>query len=132
MAKILIVDDNAMIREVLRIVLEGASHTVEDAEDGDVALSRDLAGFDLVITDLFMPRVPGFDVIKAAVAAGIPTVAVSGGDRYSGEDPLVTAIGLGASLALRKPFGAAQLVQGVRDCLGGTLPEARVIEYVRV
>lgn len=131
MAKILIVEDNAMIREILRIVLESATHTVEEADDGDVALDRGLARFDLVITDLFMPRIHGFDVIKAAVAAGIPTVAVSGGDRCSGEDPLVTALDLGACLAFRKPFAAAQLMQGVRDCLGGTVAQARVIEYAR-
>lgn len=131
MAKILVVDDNDMIREVLRIVLESAKHTVDEAEDGAEALDHNLADFDLVITDLLMPRVPGFDVIKAAVAAGIPTVAVSGGDRLGGEDPLATALDLGACLAFRKPFGAGPLLQGITECLSGTPPQPKVIEYTR-
>lgn len=131
MAKILVVDDNAMIREVLRLVLESANHAVEEAEDGDIALGRDLPGFDLVITDLYMPRVSGFDVVRGAVAAAVPTIAVSGGDRLSGEDPLVVALDLGAQLALRKPFSAAQVLQGVAECIGGGHRNPRVIEYTR-
>ena len=131
MAKILIVDDNALNREVLRLVLEGGDHLIEEAEDGDIALAFDLSAFDLVLTDIFMPHVSGYEVIGGAVAAGVPVVAVSGGDRLSGEDPLVEALNRGALLALRKPFSGAQVLGAVAECIAGTPPRPRVIEYVR-
>lgn len=131
MAKILVVDDNYMIRDVLRLVLQSAGHAVDEAADGDIALQSDLSGFDLVVTDLYMPHVSGFEVISEAVAAGVRTMAVSGGDRMGSEDPLVTALDLGAVLALRKPFSPMQILQGVTECLADNRPCPRVIEYGR-
>ena len=130
MARILIVEDNEMCRKVLRMVLETVDHAVEEAADGDIALLCDLATFDLVITDICMPNVSGFDVIKAVTTVGVPIVAVSGGDRLSGDDPLATALALGAALALRKPYSMPQILSSVEECLGGA-PSPRVIEYAR-
>ena len=131
MARILIVEDDAMNRQVIRTLLECGDHVVEEVDDGDQALQQDLSTFDLVITDLYMPRVSGFEVILGAVAAGVPTIAVSGGDRLSGMDPLVVALEKGAVLALRKPYSAPQLLRGVAECLGTEAPHPRVIEYHR-
>lgn len=131
MAKILVVDDNTMIRELLRVVLESGGHVVEEASDGDVALQFDLAGFDMVLTDICMPRVSGFEVVRGAVAARVPTIAISGGDRLSGQDPLVEALGLGAMLALRKPFSVPQVLKSIAECLGGSPPSPAVIEFYR-
>jgi DNA-binding response OmpR family regulator len=131
MARILIVEDSSMIREFLRMLLESAGYVVEEADDGDTALQHDLKGFDLVISDIFMPRVCGFDVIRQAVVAGVPSIAVSGGDRFTGQDPLVTALDLGAALALRKPFSVPQLLQGVADTLVRRPSMPRVVEYAR-
>ncbi len=131
MARILIVDDTPMNRDLLRLILHSESHVVEEASDGDIALQLDLTGFDLVITDIFMPHVSGFEVIRHAAAARVPSMAVSGGDRLGGQDPLVTALELGAVLAFRKPFSPPRLLREVANCLADTLPPPMVIEYGR-
>ena len=131
MARILIVDDNSMNRDLMRVVLHSERHVVEEADDGDIALQFDLAGFDLVITDIVMPRVSGFEVIRHAAAVRVPTIAVSGGDRLGGQDPLAVALELGATLAFRKPFLPTRLLSEVANCLGGKLPPPKIIYYGR-
>lgn len=131
MARILIVDDNGMIRQLMRLILESGDHVVEEAADGELALRHELSGFDLVITDLYMPKVSGFEVIGRARAAGIRAIAVSGGDRLGGQDPLAAALEQGAALALRKPFSVPALLPLVEECLGADPPSPRVIEYSR-
>jgi CheY-like chemotaxis protein len=131
MARILIVDDNAMNRDLLRLWLQRDKHSIEEASDGDIALRYDLTSFDLVITDIVMSRISGYEVIRSAAAAGITTIAVSGGDRLTGQDPLAAAVELGATLAFRKPFSGPRLLTAVADCLAGVVPTSRVVEYSR-
>jgi two-component system, chemotaxis family, chemotaxis protein CheY len=65
MAKILIVDDSAMSRRILRRILEGASHSVIEADDGMVAIEKYfLEKPDLVMLDLIMKGISGMEVLQ--------------------------------------------------------------------
>ena len=65
MAKVLIVDDSAMSRRILRGILEGGGHEVVEADEGMVALEKYfLDKPDLVLLDLNIPRLNGRDVLK--------------------------------------------------------------------
>ncbi len=83
-AKILVVDDDPDMREALQIILESAGHTVVMAEDGEQCLSKlKEARPDLLILDLLMPKMDGFEVCKAlkdprhAKYAGMPIIILS-------------------------------------------------------
>jgi len=121
MARILIIDDNAELRSMLRIALAGAGHQIEEAENGVVGLQRyKERPFDLVITDILMPEKEGFETIRELRAAdpNVRIVAISGGLPNAHFDPLPLASLLGARKTLAKPFDIAQLlkvVQGVLD-----------------
>ena len=70
MEKILVVDDEQGLRDVLSIMLKRAGYAVTAASDGDEAIAQvQKEIFDLVITDLKMPRVGGLEVLKAVKAA---------------------------------------------------------------
>ncbi len=83
-AKILVVDDDPDMREALQIILESAGHTVVMAEDGEQCLSKlKEEQPDLLILDLLMPKMDGFEVCKAlkdprhAKYAGMPIIILS-------------------------------------------------------
>jgi DNA-binding NtrC family response regulator len=105
---ILVADDEENIRHFLRQLLAAAGHTVMDvgsAREASEHLQRQ--AFDLVITDVLMPDGDGIDLItdvkKRQPQARI--VAMSGGGRYlEGSDYLKLATGLGAHVAIMKPF----------------------------
>jgi two-component system, chemotaxis family, chemotaxis protein CheY len=116
-AKILVVDDNAAIRQVFEIVLGRAGYDVTEAVDGVDALEKLEAGcFDLVITDLALPRVSGLQVIRWIKQTGCcPVVAMTAHWQTSG---LTTeAEELGCDGLLAKPFDQRQLVELVAEQL---------------
>ncbi|MGE5503675.1 MAG: response regulator transcription factor [Actinomycetota bacterium] len=119
MASILIVEDDPLVRNSLRFIIEAGGHVVTEAEDGSVALKAPLADYDLVITDILMPEVSGIEVIRAlrALPAPPPIIAMSGGNRLDGDDPLEVALASGALVAMRKPFSAKDLMAAVSRCL---------------
>jgi CheY-like chemotaxis protein len=118
MASILIVEDDPLVRSSLRIILESFGHAVEDAEDGTVALTMDHSSFDVVITDILMPGISGVEFIGALRAKGFDAgiVAMSGGNRLGGVDPLEQALAAGADMAMRKPFSARELLAALEKC----------------
>jgi len=82
MAEILVVEDNAAVRMAYRLLLKAAGHGVSEAADGDEAIAKLGVGvFDLVITDLWMPGIDGFQVIAEAKRRSpqTPVLAVTGG-----------------------------------------------------
>jgi DNA-binding response OmpR family regulator len=122
MARILVVDDDHVLRGALRMFLEAAGYDVIDAADGDAALRLyGEQGADLVLMDIFMPELDGLEVIRAMHAA-IPRpqiVAMSGGGRFGQIEILKTAAAFGAALTLRKPFESRDLLAAIRELLGG-------------
>lgn len=113
--RILLIDDDAQVRSVLKRALESAGHDVDLAENGERVGERLVRhGADLVITDIFMPDVDGFEAIKALRAAhpGLPIIVMSGGTLGSA-DWLKVARLLGASEVLEKPVAVAALLEAV-------------------
>jgi DNA-binding response OmpR family regulator len=103
---VLVVDDDAVIRQVLRAALEGAGHTVAEAPDGPAALARIGArGVDLVLLDLMLPGMDGREVCRQvrATARGLylPIIMVTAlgadEDRHAG-------FAAGADDYVAKPF----------------------------
>ena len=125
MARILLVDDDPMIRVTLPLALNVQGHDAVAAEDGGQALRlMRQESIDLVLTDVLMPNVDGLEVVRA-VRKEFPTtavVAMSGGSaRLAGSDALELARHMGAHGLLAKPFTEQQL----RDVIGKAL-EAKV------
>ena len=86
MARILVVDDELMIRDLLAHVLMGAGHEVRTAENGLAAqkLCR-ILGFDLLITDIIMPEMDGMELIQEMQQhyPQMKILAISGGEMFS-------------------------------------------------
>ena len=118
---ILIIEDDAIMREALAEWLEAAGYGVRKAADGSAGLAAvKFAAPTLVITDIYMPGTNGAMVI-AELKRGqpdIPVIAISGlfnsGHGMDADD----AIALGAARALAKPFKRGELLQAVADLLG--------------
>jgi two-component system, OmpR family, response regulator len=119
MASVLVVDDDAHIREVARFALARAGHAVELAHDGEVAHARlERGGIDLVVLDVLMPELDGFALCRRLrVGSRVPIVFLSSrgeeGDRVLGLD-------LGADDYLAKPFSPRELVARVAAVLRRT------------
>ncbi len=104
--RVLVVDDNAMNRDVLTRRLQRGGHAVEAVEDGESALARlRLRAFDLVLLDVTMPGISGYEAlarIKAdAVLQHVPVVMISA---ISESESVVKCLELGADDYLTKPF----------------------------
>ena len=125
MARILVMDDDALLRGALRVALEAAGYEVLEAADGDAGLRLQREqGADLVLVDIFMPQRDGLEVIRA-LRAETPQpkiVAMSGGGRTGQVEVLRAAAGLGASRTLLKPFEPRALLQVIRELLGERAP----------
>ena len=104
MEKILVVDDEQGLRDVLSIMLKRAGYAVTVASDGDEAIAQvQKEIFDLVITDLKMPRVGGLEVLKAVKAASPDTVVLMI-TAFASADSAVEAMKHGAYDYLTTPF----------------------------
>lgn len=117
--KILIIDDEEGIRQMMRLALEKAGYEVLDAPDGRDGLKIYRQSLpDLVITDIFMPGMEGLETIMALRRENrnIKIIAISGGGT-NGFDYLPTAIKLGALRAVAKPFTQRDLLGAVHDLL---------------
>lgn len=116
MALILVIDDDAALRRMIRLALEAADHEVLEAEDGarGMALLGSRAP-DLLVTDILMPTKEGIETIREvrALKPELPIVAISGGGRFDGPELLGMARTFGADVALAKPFRPVQLIQAV-------------------
>lgn len=120
--RILVIDDDKLLRQTIRRMLESAGHQVIEAEDGLAGVAA-FAKFpvDAVVTDIIMPRKEGVETIREIRMAN-PTlriVAMSGGGRNQNKEFLRIAEKLGASATLAKPFRKEQLLA----CLEGREPQ---------
>jgi DNA-binding NtrC family response regulator len=117
MAEILIVEDKASLREMLRLTLENAGYSVDEATDGaDARRKLNESRYTLVITDLKMPRADGLEVLRAAKAADAET-AVIVLTAYGTVDEAVQAMKEGAYEFLQKPVDSRHLLLLVEHAL---------------
>lgn len=116
MATILIIDDQAPIRTLLRTVLESVGHTVCEAENGrnGLLLYRE-RGADLIITDIAMPEMNGLDLIVALSQGSLNVKVIAMSGEQGSEDNLLAAQLLGVRHTLQKPFSMKQLLNTVHD-----------------
>ena len=116
MTRVLVIDDDASVRNVLRRMLEQEGYDVAEAATGDDGLAYcEWAVPDVVITDLFMPNTGGLEVIRK-IAAGYPgtkTIAVTGCALGSKEDLAAVAREQGASEVLLKPVDQDDLLGAI-------------------
>ncbi len=121
MATILLVDDEDLLREGVREILEMSDHTVIEAGDGQQALEKfAVNNVDLVITDVVMPNMDGVDFVTKLreLFPEVPILTISGGSRVvSARFGLDSALLSGANASLTKPFNAKQLLEKVSQLL---------------
>ncbi len=116
MATILIIEDDAEIRDLIQRLLEKEGYDVDVAKNGVEGIEAFRAGFpDVVITDLFMPCQDGIETIKEIrnINAETKILAISGGGPYSPKIHLKRAHGAGAAETLAKPFAPSDLLNAV-------------------
>lgn len=122
MSRILVIDDQASARGLIRGLLEGAGHAVVEAPDGRHAVEvLSSSPFDLVITDVLMPDVDGLEVVRHVkqTNARIPVLVVSAGWKDHAIDLLSMAKKLGADRTLSKRQIRTGLLATVSEMLAG-------------
>jgi excisionase family DNA binding protein len=120
--RVLVVDDEPTIRDLVARALETASYEVDTAADGQAAVRRlDEEVYDLLITDLKMPGMDGLTVIREARrrAGDMPVVIITGN---STEASAIEAINLGVSGYLTKPFRMPRILAVAARALGQPVP----------
>ena len=116
--RILVVDDESSMRELLSKTLSLAEYDVDTAPDGRSALERlRLYPYDLLIADLKMPGIDGLHVIREArrMKAALPVIIITG---YSTESAAIEAVNLGVSAYLTKPFRLPQVLAAAAKAMG--------------
>lgn len=108
MARVLVVEDDSSLRTVIRLVLEGAGHEVEEAPNGEAAVAALVAAVpDVVVADMTMPRMGGTALIErmraTSATASVPVIVLTG-RRDAQPD---------ADAVLVKPFEPADLLKVV-------------------
>jgi CheY-like chemotaxis protein len=122
---ILVIEDDAIMREVLAEWLEAAGYGVRKAADGRAGLAAvKLAAPALAITDIYMPGTSGAVVITQLKQTypKMPIIAISGLFNSRHGMDADAAIALGAARALAKPFKRSDLLRAVADLLGAPTP----------
>lgn len=119
-ARILLIDDDPLIREIGAAMLTGAGHSVTTAEDGAAGLQAALQGeFDLLVTDMVMPEADGLDVIRRVrqTQPKMPVIAISSGGQLGADFYLRLASALGADAVFPKPLRCEPFLALVRHVL---------------
>ena len=120
MARVLIIDDDVTLRQVLTKHLEHAGHEVRQAADGTAGVrAYERHAADLVIVDIFMPGQGGLQTIGRLRHEwpGVKILAMSGTKSAGALDVAGHATSLGADRFITKPFEAAELLELIRTML---------------
>ena len=136
---ILVVDDDPMVCMAIEIYLQRNHFRVTIAEGGEAGLrALKHEQFDLMIIDIFMPHMRGFESIRTfhERAPAIPLIAMSGYAFANLNSPapdfLRMALELGAARCLRKPFTPHALLAAINDCLAEHRPDAAMTSPARL
>ncbi len=118
--RILIVDDEEVIRKFVKIQLTKLGFDVVEATDGEEAIQRLMDDrFDLLICDIMMPKKDGWEVLKAARSnpptKELPIIVLTAKNEDS---DMFKGYELGANYYMTKPFTKAQLLYGLRLMMG--------------
>jgi excisionase family DNA binding protein len=116
--RVLVVDDEASIRDLLSKTLALAEYDVDTAPDGTTALDRMRQfNYDLLIADLKMPGMDGLTLIRQAkrIKADLPVIIITG---FSTESSAIEAVNLGVAGYLTKPFRVPQVLAAASKALG--------------
>ena len=134
MTHILVVDDDPMVCMAIEVYLERHNFKVTVADSGEMGLrALEDTTFDLMIVDIFMPHMRGFESIRIfhERAPQIPLIAMSGYAFANLNSPapdfLRMTLELGATRCLRKPFTPVALWAVINECLseaGANVPRA--------
>jgi excisionase family DNA binding protein len=117
-ARVLVVDDEASIRDLLSKTLALAEYDVDTAADASTALGRVRAAeYDLLIADLRMPGMDGLTLIRQVkrIRAELPVIIITG---FSTESSAIEAVNLGVAGYLRKPFRVPEVLAAAAKALG--------------
>ena len=132
MPRILVIDDDDLVVASLRALLTAEGHQIDSANNGRDGLDAITAGaFDLVICDVFMPEMDGFETIRAIHDRdpNLPVLVMSGfmfrNSAARAPNFLAMAVELGAAASLAKPFQPDELLAAIDACLGSSPPETR-------
>jgi len=119
--KILIIEDDSDLRQVLKIMLAKEGLSVVEAGDGKQGMNlfaSDL--YDLVITDIIMPEKEGIETIfeLKKLNPDVKIIAISGGGKIAADEYLGMARNFGVNKVLSKPFKRDVFIESVKDVLG--------------
>lgn len=119
---LLIVDDDEQLRRLCKITLEQSGHLISEAENGKEALAAvTKTSFDLIVLDLSMPDMDGFEFLKAVRVESpkLKIIVISG---FLGGTMLKAAKLFGAAATLAKPFSPESLLATVDQVLAKNGP----------
>jgi len=129
--KILIVDDEEDLCEILQFNLEGEGFRTEVAYSAEEALKKDIGSFQLILLDVMMGEMSGFKLAKMLrkeMELTIPIIFITA---RTGEDELLTGFSLGADDYITKPFSIKEVIVRVKAVLnripGEDRPEQKSI-----
>ena len=127
MRKILIVDDEEKIRELIRMNLELAGYKCDEAEDGEIALEK-LNKFspDLALLDIMLPKKNGYEISQSFIKQNVPIIFLTAKDSVTDK---VKGLKLGADDYIVKPFESMELLARIEVVLRRTGKFSDVFEY---
>ncbi len=120
MTRVLIIDDEDLVRAAFRMALERAGFEIFDAASGPLGVKSLVEhGVDLVITDLIMPDKDGFETIDEirSLRPSVPIIAVTGGGPMGPDRLLARVKEMGIGVALKKPVNRQELLTAVNEAL---------------
>lgn len=118
MEPILIAEDEAPIRDLIRLTLEGAGYDCVCAADGDEAADRiEERDFALAVLDIMLPRIDGYELLRYLQSTGTPAIFVAARTAVADR---VRGLRLGAEDYILKPFAPAELLARVETVLRRT------------
>lgn len=127
MRKILIVDDEEKIRELIRMNLELAGYKCDEAEDGEIALEKlNKFSSDLALLDIMLPKKNGYEIAQSFIKQNVPIIFLTAKDSVTDK---VKGLKLGADDYIVKPFESMELLARIEVVLRRTGKFSDIFEY---